>query len=178
MSRHVIEEVERFYRIIELKPFRRTAGVSFDIFPMEFLPKVDGIDRVVHHSDAFSPGSVGDVKRPWYMHPEQEDNLLVLHGSRIVDIYTLEHRKMLNFVVEPERIIKDGKTIFEGPAILVWPTHVFHRVISGKEGSASLNFAVRSPGIDMKTNFNVYDLDVVNNTYTLLRAGYLDQNPG
>ena len=116
--------------------------------------------------------------RPWYMHPEQEDNLLVLQGTRTVDIYTLEHRQLLTFVVEPERILKDGKVIYEGPAILVWPFKVFHRIISGTNGSASLNFAVRKPGINMKTNFNIYDLDTKANTYKLIREGYLDQNPG
>jgi hypothetical protein len=178
MPKHVIEEVEGFYRIIELEMFRRTEGVKFDIFPMEFLPRIDGIDRVMHASDALSPGTIGDVHRPWYMHPEQEDNLLVLQGTRTVDIYTLEHKQVLTFVVEPDRILKDGKVIYDGPAILVWPTKVFHRITSGKNGSASLNFAVRKPGINMKTNFNIYDLDTTANTYKLIRAGYLDQNPG
>lgn len=177
MPNHVIEELAGFYRIIELKMFRRTEGVKFDMFPMEFLPRIDGIDRVMHASDALSPGTVGDVKRPWYMHPEQEDNLLVLQGTRTVDIYTLERRQLLTFVVEPDRVLRDGKVIYDGPAILVWPMKVFHRITSGADGSASLNFAVRMPGINMKTNFNVYDLDTKDNTYKLIRAGHLDQNP-
>jgi hypothetical protein len=59
--------------------------------------------------------------------------------------------------------------------MLVWPCHVFHRIQSSVQGSASLNFAVRMPGIDMKTNFNIYDLDTEANTYRLLRSGFLDQ---
>lgn len=177
MHKHVVEEVEGFYRIIELQKFRRTEGVKFDIFPMEFLPKIDGIDRVMHDRDALSPGSVGEVERPWYMHPEQEDNLLVLQGTRTVDIYTLTHKQPLTFIVEPDRIFKNGSLIYTGPAILVWSTHVFHRITSGKNGSASLNFAVRTPNINMKTNFNIYDLDIKTNTYRLLREGYLDQDP-
>ena len=58
---YVLEEVERFWRIITLKPFRRTEGVAFDIMPMKYLPKVDGIDRVIHKHGALSPGSFGDV---------------------------------------------------------------------------------------------------------------------
>ncbi|MFH2114638.1 MAG: hypothetical protein ABIJ86_09055 [Spirochaetota bacterium] len=178
MPKHVIEEMDGFYRIIELEKFRRTEGVKFDIFPMQFLPRIDGIDRVMHASDALSPGTVGNVERPWYMHPEQEDNLLVLQGIRTVDIYTLEHKQLLTFVVEPDRILKDGKVIHDGPAILVWPVKVFHRITSGTNGSASLNFAVRKPGINMKTNFNIYDLDITANTYQLIRAGHLDQYQG
>jgi hypothetical protein len=177
MARHVIDEVKGFYRIIELKPFRRTEGVSFDIMPMEFLPRIDGIDRVVHSRFAISPGAVGDIERPWYMHPYQEDNLLVLHGSRSVDIFTMKHKRMESFIVEPERIIHNGEVVYEGPAMLVWPTGVFHRITTGEEGSASLNFAARLPGFDIKTNFNVYDLDMTRCKTTLLRAGHLDQNP-
>lgn len=176
MNKHIIDEVAGFYRVIALSPFRRTPGVAFDIFPMEFLPKIDGIDRVMHERDALSPGPVAGVERPWYMHPHQEDNLIVLSGVRTVDIYTLEHRRLLTFVVEPDRIVRSGELLYEGPAMLVWPVRVFHRIRSGARGSASLNFAVRSPEIDMQTNFNIYDLDIEANTPRLLRSGFLDQN--
>jgi hypothetical protein len=175
MNDHIIDEIAGFYRVIALAPFRRTKGVAFDIFPMQFLPKIDGIDRVMHANDALSPGPIEDIARPWYMHTQQEDNLIVLNGVRTVDVYTLEHRRMLTFVVEPDRILKNGQLLYEGPAMLVWPCHVFHRIQSSAEGSASLNFAVRLPGIDMQTNFNIYDLDTGANTYRLLRAGFLDQ---
>lgn len=172
----IVEEVLNFYRIIALTPFRKTKGVNFDIFPMEFLPRVDGIDRVLHESDALSPGSVGEVERPWYLHQHQEDNLIVLHGVRTVDIYTLEHRRVENFVVEPNKVYKNGELVYDGPAILVWPCNVFHRIRSGQAGSASLNFAVRHPGFDIKTNFSVYDLDTDTGDYKVIRAGHLDQN--
>jgi hypothetical protein len=171
----LFDEVPRFWRIIKLRPFRRTEGVAFDILPMDYLPRIDGIDRVIHQRAALSPGPVEGVARPWYMHPHQEDNLLVLHGVRTVDIYTLEHRRLETFVVEPERVLKDGKVIFEGPAMLVWPTKVFHRIASGEEGSASLNFAVRKPGFDIDTNFSVYDLDTATGDYRMIREGRLDQ---
>lgn len=172
----IVEEVPNFYRIIALTPFRKTKGVHFDIFPMEFLPRVDGIDRVLHESDALSPGSVGEVERPWYLHQHQEDNLIVLHGVRTVDIFTLEHRRVENFVVEPNKVYKNGKLVYDGPAILVWPCNVFHRIRSGQAGSASLNFAVRHPGFDIKTNFSVYDLNTDTGEYKVIRAGHLDQN--
>jgi len=173
---YLLDEVERFWKIIRLKPFRKTEGVSFDIVPMKYLPRIDGIDRVVHKRSAVSPGPVGEVARPWYLHPQQEDNLLVLQGVRSVDIYTLEHRRVEHFVVEPERVFHDDKLVYDGPAMLVWPVNVFHRIVSGEQGSVSLNFAVRLPGIDMDTNFSIYDLDTVTGAYRVIREGKLDQS--
>ncbi|MBN1242237.1 MAG: hypothetical protein JXA15_05950 [Spirochaetales bacterium] len=175
MQKHVFMEVERFWRIIELVKFRRTKGVAFDIVPMELLPRIDGIDRVIHEEGAFSPGAVGDVNRPWYLHPDQEDNLIVLSGTRTVDIFTLEHRRVETFVVEPQRILKGGELIYEGPAMLVWPRNVFHRIESGPRGSASLNFAVRSEGFDIRTNFSIYELDTESGAYRVIREGHKDQ---
>lgn len=172
---YVYDEVERFWRIIKLKPFRRTEGVAFDILPMKYLPRIDGIDRVLHKKGALSPGSVGGVERPWYIHPQQEDNLLVLAGVRMVEIYTLEHRRVEHFVVEPDKVYHNGELVFDGPAMLVWPTNVFHRIVSGEDGSASLNFAVRLPGFDIDTNFSVYDLDTATGEYRVIREGKLDQ---
>ena len=171
----ILDEVDQFWRIITLKPFRKTEGVSFDILPMKYLPKIDGVDRVVHKHGALSPGSVGDVKRPWYLHPQQEDNLLVLQGVRMVDIYSLKYRRLEHFTVEPERVFHNDKLVYEGPAMVVWPTNVFHRITSGENGSVSLNFAVRLPGFDIETNFSVYDLDTKTGEYKVIREGRLDQ---
>lgn len=176
--KYLLDEEARFWRIIKLRPFRKTEGVSFDIVPLEFLPRIDGVDRVIHQTRALSPGPVGGVERPWYLHPHQEDNLLVLHGTRTVDIYSLEYRRMETFVVEPERVLRGGKVVFEGAAMLVWPRNVFHRIVSGAEGSASLNFAVRHPGFDIDTNFSIYDLDTSTGEHRVVREGRLDQFPG
>ena len=35
------------YRVIPLKPFRRTPGVRFHLFPMEEFPRIGAIDRVI-----------------------------------------------------------------------------------------------------------------------------------
>ncbi len=175
---YIVAEEPRFWRVIKLKPFRRTEGVSFDLVPVEFLPRIDGIDRVIHARRALSPGSVGGVERPWYMHPQQDDNLIVLHGRRVVDIYTLEQGRIETFTVTPERVERGGELFFEGPAMLVWPRNVFHRIVSGEEGSASLNFALRYPGFDIDTNFSVYDLDAATGRHEVIREGRLDQMNG
>ncbi len=175
---HLVAEEKGFWRVIKLAPFRHTPGVQFDIVPMEFLPRVEGIDRVVHEHGAVSPGPVGSLKRTWYYHPFQEDNLLVLEGQRTAEIYNLEHKRLETFVVTPDRVTHDGQVLYEGPCMLVWPTRVFHRITSGQDGSVSLNFAVRFPGFDIDTNFNIYELDEATGKFKLLRVGKLDQNLG
>jgi len=176
MSLHtdIIETVEGFYTIIPLIPFRKTPGVSFDILPKRLVPKTDSIDRVLHESSAQSPGPVGNCERPWYMHPSQADNLMVLQGVRHVDIYTKEHG-LAHFDVYPDRLEKDGKIYCAESCMLLWPCGVFHRIVSGAQGSASVNFATHFPHWDVKTNFNIYSLDTDTGAFELIRSGYEDQ---
>lgn len=172
-----ISQVPGLYRIIPLTLLRQTAKVTFDCLPMDVLPRIDAIDRVLHEANATSPGPVGEVARPWYMHPHQDDNLMVLYGSRHVEIYNQGHGRVEAFTVTPHEIIRDGHVLYQGGAMLVWPCRVFHRIRSGPEGSASLNFAVHYQGFDLRTNFNIYDLDPESGKYRVIRAGHLDQFP-
>jgi hypothetical protein len=176
-SKSIIEEVPGFYKIIALAKMRETPDVTFDVIPQKLMPKVDGIDRVYHRKDAVSPGPVNGIKQPWYLHFHQEDNLMVLHGIRHVDIYIKSFGRILSFDVAPDEIYKEDKKIYSGPAMLVWPCGVFHRIRSGADGSMSVNFATRHKGFDIKTNFNIYDLDPATGDYRLLREGSMDQFP-
>jgi hypothetical protein len=163
------------YRIIRLKPFRHTPGVSFDIIPHDLLPKIDAIDRVIHDKDAVSPGPVGNVERPWYMHPFQDDNLIVLHGMRHVELYTKQHGCIENFTVTATQITHNGELLVDGAAMLIWPRKVFHRIRSSHAGSISINLATHYEGIDMRTNFNIYGVDIDTGRFRVLRQGFLDQ---
>lgn len=111
------------------------------------------------------------------MHPHQEDNLMVLHGTRDIDIYTPDHGKVEHFSVTADHVCHNGEICYMGAAMLVWACNVFHRIISSPEnGSASVNFAVRNDGFDIKTNFNIYDLNTETGKFTVIREGHLDQN--
>lgn len=171
----VVAEVPGLYKIIPLNLFRKTHGVLFDNVPTAAFAALGAIDRVMHEPGAFSPGKVGDVDRPWYMHPHQEDNLIVLCGLRNVDLYTKKHGRIEQFVVTADRILHNGEAVCDGPAMLCWPTGVFHRIESGAEGSAAINFAVHHQGMDMRTNFNIYDLDAGTGVFRVIREGYRDQ---
>ena len=171
----VIKEVEGLYRIVKLKEFRKTKGVRFDIVPEEIFDNLSGIDRVIHESSAVSPGTIMGVERPWYMHMGQYDNLIVLHGERHVDLYNVKHGKIEKFVVRSDKIYHNGELVSEDPAMLVWPPGVFHRVESKEEGSASLNFAVRTNSFDLDDNFSIYEVDTNKGQFKVIREGYKDQ---
>jgi len=176
MESYVIEEVPGLYRVIRLKAFRHTPGVEFDLYPEPLIESIHSIDRVIHEKEAISPGPVGDVERPWYMHPNQADNLLVLHGTRFVDIYTPAHGRIEHFEVTPEKVYHNGDLIAEGGAVLVWPRGVFHRIRSGDAGSASVNFAQHYKGFDLRTNFSIYKVDTQTGQFEVIREGHLDQD--
>lgn len=172
---YIVKEIKDLYQVIKLKEFRRTEGVKFDIMLKDMIPKIDAIDRVLHKGGAVSPGAVGECERPWYMHTHQADNLLVLQGERHIEVYTPEHGKIEYFVVAPDYIEHNGERILDGGGLVVWPRYVFHRIRTGAGGSASVNLATHYDNFDIKTNFNIYDLNTETGKYTLLREGYKDQ---
>ena len=172
---YIIKEVKDFYKVIKLKEFRHTEGVSFDIMIESMIPKIDAIDRVIHKKSAVSPGGIDSVSRPWYMHPHQEDNIFVLHGQRTIELYMPKYGKIEKFVITPDFIEHNGERIVDGGGLITWSTDVFHRIVSGKEGSASINLATHHNMFDIKTNFNIYDLNIETGEYKLLREGYKDQ---
>jgi hypothetical protein len=172
---YIIKEISGLYKVIMLKEFRRTEGVAFDVLVKSMIPRVDAIDRVIHKGAAVSPGPVGDVERPWYMHTHQDDNLFVLAGERHIEVYSQVHGKVEVFDITPESVMHNGELLYEGPALLVWPKNVFHRINSGKDGSASINLATHYDGFDIRTNFNIYDLNTTTGDYNMIRQGFQDQ---
>jgi len=169
-------EIKYLYKVIPLQSLRRTPGVMFDCIPANLLPKIDAVDRVMHEYGALSPNPIGNVTRPWYMHPFQDDHLVVLSGKRHVDVYSVKHGKVESFEVTPNQVKMNGIVLYDGPCILVWPRGVFHRIRSDETtGSASLNLATHYEGFDIKTNFSIYDLNTETAEFKVIRQGQLDQ---
>lgn len=167
----VIAEVKGFYKIIAFSTFRKTKGVSFDMIPLDQLSHISALDRVLHENGAISPEPVGDVKKTWYMHPNQDDNLIVLYGTREVDIYNSDYGVVEHFTVTPNTLHKNGELIYTGGCMLVWQRKVFHRIVSCDKGSASINLATHYEGFDIDTNFNIYDLNTDTGDFTILKKG-------
>jgi hypothetical protein len=170
-----IKEIKGLFKIVDLVKLRRTEGVMFDLVPEEMFENLGGVDRVIHASNAISPGAIEGVERPWYMHTAQSDNLVVLHGERHIDLYSVEHGKIEQFVVTNDKIWHNGILLCDYPAVLTWPPHVFHRIESKEVGSASINFAIRTSDFDIKDNFNIYDLNTETGEYHMIREGFKDQ---
>ena len=168
--------VEGLYEIIPLKGFRNTPGVKFHMAPEGRFKSIDSIDRVEHGPDAVSPGSLGGVERPWYYHKAQTDCLIVFKGERVTELYTPAHGRIETFTVTPQFILRDDVRVYDGPAFLSWPAHVFHRVRSGKEGSLSINIAKHHEGFSLADNFDIYDADISTGAFKVLRQGHLDQS--
>ena len=162
-----------------MRTLRQTLGVQFHEMAKSDIPKISGIDRVIHAPNSISPGPILDgpipVHRPWYMHKGQADNLMVLQGTRYVDIYCTKTREKASFVITPEKIYKNDKSYYTGPAMLVWNQGIFHRIISGEEGSISVNFASRNKNFNIDDNFNVYNLCTTTGEYYVIREGNEDQ---
>ena len=163
------------YRLIPLRNLRRTKGVKFDEIVPSDIPKIHGIDRVIHGPISISPGPVDNEKRPWYMHTGQDDNLMVVQGTRYIDIYCPKRKEKASFIVTPDKIFKNDKLYYDGPAMIVWPAGIFHRIISGEEGSISINFATRTKEFSLEDNFNVYNLNQHTGEYSILKDGVEDQ---
>jgi len=167
------------YRLIPLRLLRRTSGVKFDEMVPSDIPKIDGIDRVIHAPNSISPGPVEEstppCNRPWYMHPGQDDNLMVLQGTRYIDIYCPKKKEKASFIVTPDKVYKNDKLYYDGPAMIVWPSGIFHRIISGEEGSISINFSTRTNKFDLDNNFNIYSLNTNSGHYHIIKDGKEDQ---
>ena len=110
--------MSNLYRLIPLRILRRTYGVSFDEIVPSDIPRIHGIDRVIHLANSISPGPIEDVKRPWYMHTNQDDNLLVLQGTRYIDIYNPKDKQGASFIITPDKVYKNEKNVFRTSARL------------------------------------------------------------
>ena len=68
----------------------------------------------------------------------------------------LKQTNQILLLLVPIKYTKNDKLYYDGPAMIVWPSGVYHRIISGNEGSISINFATRTKEFDLENNFNIY----------------------
>eukprot|EP00727_Mastigamoeba_balamuthi_P005801 m51a1_g1840 putative ubiquitin carboxyl-terminal hydrolase 22-like (718) ;mRNA; f:561984-565489 len=164
-----------FWKVIPLRRFRHKDEVTFSGLPMAEFPRIDGVDHVLHGPNARSPGSVGAVDG-WYLHKHQQDNLLVMRGTRTSILRRADRPGVVEtFVVGPDFIERNGVRLLDGPCVLRWEPETYHQVHSGPEGSASLNFAVRCEGFDLKHEFDIWDVRGDGSDGVVVRQGHEDQ---
>ena len=59
--------------------------------------------------------------------------------------------------------------------MIVWPAGIFHRILSGQEGSISINFSTRHKNFNINDNFNIYNLCTTTGEYNIIKEGHEDQ---
>lgn len=131
------------FELIAYSKFRDTPNVRFfDIT----IPNSNARDLVYHDGPAVSPNNNADGYWQFYLHPNQEDNLLALSGGRTFYLVNFAWEQPFHIV----RLEANGD-------ILRIPPGTFHRSVSDPHGSLVLNQAVRTAEATVASEFRVYD---------------------
>ena len=64
-------------------------------------------------------------------------------------IFKPETKECTSFILTPNKVYKNEKLYYNGPALIVWPAEIFHRIISEDESSISVNFATHTRQLDI-----------------------------
>ncbi|MGJ3254539.1 MAG: redox protein [Elainellaceae cyanobacterium] len=131
------------FELIPYSKFRDTPSVRF--FDVT-IPNSNARDLVFHEGPAVSPNNSPDGYWQFYLHPNQEDNLLALTGGRTFYLVNLAWDDPFHIV----RLDANGD-------ILRIPPGTFHRSVSDPEGSLVLNQAVRTAKATIQSEFRVYN---------------------
>lgn len=126
------------YEIIPTTVFRETEDVSFYDCT---VPNTNGCDVVRHGPFAMSP-PLEEGFYQFYVHSEQVDNNLCVHGSRV--FYLVDKN-----ADHPYHIV----TLSASVGSLRIPKGVYHRSMSFYEGSVLINQSERSPNFDVSKEF-------------------------
>jgi hypothetical protein len=131
------------FELIPYEKFRDTPNVRFfDIT----IANSNARDLVYHDGPAVSPNNSSDGYWQFYLHPNQEDNLLALSGGRTFYLVNLAWEVPFHIV----RLEANGD-------ILRIPPGTFHRSVSDPKGSLVLNQAVRTARATVASEFRVYN---------------------
>ncbi len=153
--------------MFELLPFHRfrdTPSVQFFDITVD---ESNARDLVFHDGPAISPNN--DATNAWqfYLHPNQEDNLLAVSGGRTFYLVNFSWDCPLHVVrLEANRYI------------LRIPPGTFHRSVSDTKGSLVLNQAVRAEQAVVEHEFRVYNSAQIPRLQRLLDSGLRPQRHG
>jgi hypothetical protein len=131
------------FELIPYRKFRDTPSVRF--FDVT-ISNSNARDLVFHDGPAVSPNNSPDGHWQFYLHPNQEDNLLALTGGRTFYLVNFTWEQPFHMV----RLEANGD-------ILQIPPGTFHRSVSDSSGSLVLNQAVRTASATVASEFRVYN---------------------
>jgi hypothetical protein len=131
------------FELISYEKFRDTPNVRFfDIT----ISNSNARDLVFHDGPAVSPNNSPEGYWQFYLHPNQEDNLLALSGGRTFYLVNFTWKQPFHIV----RLEANGD-------ILRIPPGTFHRSVSDPDGSLVLNQAKRTAKATVASEFRVYN---------------------
>jgi hypothetical protein len=139
------------FTLIPLKNVQRASSFRIDNLIVGNGKNITGIFREIHGPKAKS--SVGSENittkmfRIQYNKNEEvlfqnrfeKNNLMVLNGSRNLELYCPRTYRKENLIINEDNIYKNGKLYYGCPAIISWSGDIFHKTESGENGSFSLN---------------------------------------
>ena len=131
------------FELIPYQKFRDTPSVRF--FDVT-IANSNARDLVFHEGPAVSPNNDPEGAWQFYLHPNQEDNLLAVSGGRTFYLVNFSWEQPFHIV----RLEANGD-------ILRIPPGTFHRSVSDATGSLVLNQAVRTARATVASEFRVYN---------------------
>ncbi|HEY9886792.1 MAG TPA: hypothetical protein V6D02_00225 [Candidatus Obscuribacterales bacterium] len=152
------------FELISFHRFRDTPSVQFFDITVQ---SSNARDLVFHDGPATSPHNAPGGAWQFYLHPNQEDNLLAVSGGRTF--------YLVNFAwAYPFHEVR----LEANSHILRLPPGTFHRSVSDPKGSLVLNQAVRTQRATVDTEFRVYNSAAIPRLQRLLTSGLRPQRHG
>ncbi|MDA9216362.1 hypothetical protein N9O88_00895 [bacterium] len=153
------------FTIIPLKNVQRASSFRIDNLIVQNGMNITGIFREIHGPKTKSSiGSENITKKRfktkpnseeeiWYQNRFEKNNLMVLNGSRNVDLYCPRTYKKENLIIHEDNIYRNGKLYYGSPAIISWSGDLFHKTEIGENGSFSLNIIEKNYVVEEITQF-------------------------
>tara|TARA_Y100000389_G_scaffold194699_1_gene225065 strand:- start:2827 stop:3345 length:519 start_codon:yes stop_codon:yes gene_type:complete len=142
------------FRLLQLGSLKRLTNYKVDNVIHQDIAKITGIYRETHGSNVMSPIGTEYVfkefhmnctdndegSKCWYANDFERNNLMVLSGSRTIELYCYVRKTREILTINEDNIYRNGKLYYGSPAMISWDGSIYHRTISGFKGCVSINF--------------------------------------
>ncbi|MEO0988086.1 MAG: redox protein [Cyanobacteria bacterium J06639_14] len=152
------------FELLSFERFRDTPSVQFFNITVQ---DSNARDLVFHDGPAVSPNNTAMGAWQFYLHPNQEDNLLSVSGGRTFHLVNFSWQYPFHEV-----------RLDANSHILRIPPGTFHRSVSDPNGSLVINQAVRTQQATVESEFRVYNSCEIPRLHRLLNSGLSPQRHG
>jgi len=124
------------YKLIPFNNISKSINYAFKSINIDSKSMLQIIRQEAH---VVTPPSKTYNTRPWSMHTNQIDKLIILHGSREVELYCRKSKLKEKLTLTTFGVFKNGYMEKENPCMLIIPNGTYHRFINGPYGSTVIN---------------------------------------